>query len=221
MTADHAPENDPAALDRVSDSAHETPGQTGRVNRKSTQSRPARGYSWPPFTDGNEAATTHGAHSERRWRPLADELISELRHDAPWTARPAFRWTVEAWAAAQSKAALVDAWLDEVGLLTDKGTPRPANWLSDKLHARADTLRRELGISPAAFARLLSNFGTVPGNEDALEQLQAEDRRIIEAREAAAAELPEVIGGTPGDGDLATPRCLRLTSENFGGSADE
>ena len=216
MTADHSPENDPAALDCVSDSGHESAGQKAPVNGKSTQSRPARGYSWPPFTDGNEAATTHGAHSERRWRPLADELISELRHDAPWTARPAFRWTVEAWAAAQAKAALVDAWLDEVGLLTDNGTPRPANWLSDKLHARADTLRRELGISPAAFARLLSNFGAVPGNEDALEQLQREGRAIIEAREAATLEAPQVIVGVPGQSVDVARRSDGLTWNNFG-----
>ena len=32
---------------------------------------PARGYSWPPFEVGNEAAVRHGATSERHIRPIA------------------------------------------------------------------------------------------------------------------------------------------------------
>jgi hypothetical protein len=152
----------------------------------------ARGYTWPPFEPGNAAATTHGAHSERRWRPLAEQLVTEALAEAPWLTRPAFRLAVRAWSVAEAKAVLVDTWLDEHGLLDDHGVPHPANALADRLHARAITLRGQLGLDPTSFAKLLATFAAVPGGEDALEALKAEGRRLIEARSVAATTaLPE------------------------------
>lgn len=156
---------------------------------------PARGYSWSDFEPGNTAAEKHGAWSERRWRPLADQLIREALEHAPWLTRPAFRLAVAAWARAEAQASLVDAWLDEHGLLTDDGTPRPANALADRLHGRAQALRGQLGLDPVSFARLLATFAGVPGGDDALDALRAEGRRLVEARSAAlpatAPEKPE------------------------------
>ncbi|MGD0747726.1 MAG: hypothetical protein ABSB68_07940 [Acidimicrobiales bacterium] len=146
-----------------------------------------RGYSWPPFQPGNEKATTHGAFSERRWRPLAEQLATEAMAEAEWLTRPAFRWAVEAWAAAEAKASLVDLWLDEHGLLDGDGNPHAANALADRLHGRAITLRGQLGLDPVAFAKLLATFAAVPGGEDALEALKAEGRRLIEARSSMPA----------------------------------
>jgi hypothetical protein len=127
----------------------------------------------------------HGAHSERRWRPEADRLAAETLTLAPWLTRPAFRLAVSAWAVVEAKAALVDRWLDEHGLLTDEGVPHPANALADRLHARAITLRGQLGLDPVSFARLLATFAGVPGGEDALEALKREGARLVEARSAA------------------------------------
>src|ERR1700729_2556598 len=104
---------------------------------------PARGYTWPPFEPDNRAAEKHGAHSERQWRPLADQLAAEARDSAPWLTRPAFQRALQAWAVTEAKVTLVDAWLDEHGLLDDDGLPFPANALSDRLHARAITLRSQ------------------------------------------------------------------------------
>jgi hypothetical protein len=143
-----------------------------------------RGYSWPPFESGNAAAERHGAHSEHRWRPLADALMSEAVAEAPWLGRPTFRMAVQAWAITEAKIALVDQWLDEHGLLTDDGDPRPANALADRLHARAITLRGQLGLDPVSFAKLLATFAGVPGAESALDALKAEGRRLVEARTA-------------------------------------
>jgi hypothetical protein len=145
------------------------------------------GYVWPPFEPGNEAATKHGANSERRWRPLADQLAADALALAPWLARPAFERAVSAWAVAEAKASLVDDWLDEHGLLNEDGIPHPANALSDKLHARAQSLRSQMGMDPTSFARLLATYAGVPGAESALDALRAEGRRLVEAR----AELSE------------------------------
>ena len=153
----------------------------------------ARGYAWPPFEPGNDAATTHGAHSERRWRPLADRLAAEAVELAPWLTRPAFARAVGAWSAAEAKLSLVDEWLDEHGLLDEHGIPHPANGLSDRLHARAITLRGQLGLDPVSLAKLLATFAGVPGGEDALEALKAEGRRLVEER--ASGPTAAIPGG--------------------------
>jgi hypothetical protein len=145
----------------------------------------ARGYSWPSFEDGNTAAEKHGATGDRRWRPLADHLAAEIVESAAWLTRPAFRRTVQAWSVAEAKAQLVDAWLDEHGLLDDDGAPRPANNLADRLHGRAANLRAAMGLDPASFARLLATFSGVVGGEDALAALKREGARLIEAHTAA------------------------------------
>lgn len=44
-----------------------------------TEGTPARGYSWPPFTAGNEAAVRHGAYSESRLAPVAAAIEREWR----------------------------------------------------------------------------------------------------------------------------------------------
>jgi len=114
---------------------------------------------------------------------MADQLVTEALSESPWLTRPAFRWAVVAWATAEAKAELVDRYLDEHGLLNADGVPHPANALSDRLHARAITLRGQLGFDPVSFAKLLSTFAQLPGGESALEALVEEGRRLIAARD--------------------------------------
>jgi hypothetical protein len=136
------------------------------------------------FGSGNAAAERHGSFSAKRWRPLSEQLAAEMLDHAPWVRRPAFSAAVTAWAAAEAKARLADDYTDEHGLFNAKGVPRPATLLADRLHARADTLRRELGLSPASFSRLIATFAAAPGSEaaEALEQLKAEGRAALAAR---------------------------------------
>ena len=147
--------------------------------------RPGHAPRHPDFEAGNEERTTHGAHSERRWRPIAERLGTEALTEAPWLGRPAFRYSVEAWAAVEAQSYLVNQWLDEHGLLDAKGRPHPATAYADRLHARASKLRSQLGLDPVVFARLLATFAGVAGGEDALEALKAEGRKLIEARAPA------------------------------------
>ncbi len=166
--------------------------------------QPKRGYSWEPFAVDNEAAVTHGAHSERRWRPLAESLLDLARQDAPWLARPAFRWSAEAWATAEAKAHLIDAWLEEQateelpGALDDGGV-RSAALFAERLHARAESLRSRLALDLTSFSRIFATFAAVPGGEDALELLKAEGRRLVQAREASLSPV-----NTPADPEEAS-----------------
>ncbi len=150
--------------------------------------QPARAYSWPPFEPGNDAAMTYGAHSPRRWRPIADRLTAELPGMAPWCSRPTFGAVVAAWARVEAKLHLVSTWLDENGVLDDDGLPRPATGLYAKLEGQAQSLRAELGLTPLSLAKLIGALSAAPAgtDDDGLAKLQAEGAKIIEARGPAA-----------------------------------
>lgn len=148
--------------------------------------RTARGYSWPPFEKGNTAGERHGADSERRWRPIADELERDVLEVAPWLSRPGFRAAVRAWAKAEARAQLVADWLDERGDLDDDGEPRPAATYSLRLEASAAAKRAALGLDPMSFAKLLATFSGSAGADDVLEALRAEGAAILAARSPEA-----------------------------------
>jgi hypothetical protein len=149
---------------------------------------PARGYAWPPFEAENFAALRHGAHSPRKVRPLADEIARALPEVAPWTARPAFELVRASLAWVEAQLVLLQAFVDEHGMLDADGQPRPAVSLAARLESRASSLRAELGLTPQSLAKLLSNLATVAaagGDGDGLASLKAEGARILAAREAA------------------------------------
>lgn len=168
---------------------------------------PARGYKWRDAWPGNDLATKHGAHSERLVAPVAARLAAELAVDAPWTARPAHRAAVAAWARTEARLQLVAGWLDEHGDLDDDGRPRPATLLLDRLESRVARLRHELGISPLGHARLLQAVADVVRSRPAgvaggpldgvLADLMAEGRRALEA----SGRRLHPVG--PGDGSTA------------------
>ncbi len=149
----------------------------------------ARRYSWPTAAPGNDLALKHGAGSERRWRPLAEQIRAGIVDQAPWLNRPAFAGAIEAWSIAEAKCRLVDDWLDEHGLLTEGGDVRNAALLADRLHSRASTLRGQLGLDPLSFAKLLQTFSATPAPDDVLAALRAEGAAILTARSPRA--LPE------------------------------
>ena len=152
------------------------------------------------FAEANEAATKHGGRSERRWRPLAEKFAAELVEVAPWTAAPAHRATVAAWARVEAQLALVADFLDAEGLLDADGLPRPATGFAARLEARAMSLRGELGLSPLSLARLLGMVAVTAdavGLGESLDALRLEGRRILEARAAAEAEDRSAVPARP------------------------
>jgi len=156
--------------------------------------RGSRGYSWPPFEEGNAAALTHGAFSAGRVQPVADALAEQLAETAPWTAQPAFRAVVASWAYAEAQAALLRLWLDREGVLDDEGAPRPATALLEKVESRAAHGRGELGLTPASWARLVARLGSADAEHAArgLESLRRVGAELV--RSAALPSLEEVHG---------------------------
>jgi len=126
---------------------------------------PARGYSWPPFEAGNEAALTHGATSERHIRPLARNhrrrLMRQMRLRAG-DVDPIGRAYLEFLCRTTAKLVLIDEWLDEHGLIRDDGSLQPCmsvyvsltNSATRTLAKLGDHLRAEERDPIAALATL-------------------------------------------------------------------
>lgn len=119
-------------------------------------STPERGYSWAPFAPGHELSLQHGAYSPRRVEPLAEQMRTELVTLAPWLAVAAFAPTVRALALAEARCRLLQAFVDERGLIDEEGVLRvaPAQAMLDREERKASKLREQLGLTPVAWASL-------------------------------------------------------------------
>jgi len=153
----------------------------------------ARGYSWPPFENGNTASLRHGATSARVVGPLADRIATEIISAAPWLDSPAQLATVRAAAWAEAQLLVLRAYIDEKGLLTDKGAPQPATDYLERVESKAARLRERCGLDVTAWAKLLATLtaSAGPGEADQLEAVRAEGRRIVAARTAQLARPDE------------------------------
>jgi hypothetical protein len=123
---------------------------------------PARGYSWPPFTEGNRAATKHGVWNSERTEAVArevDALAAVLASQFPWTA--AYEAERRAYARALLDEECIRSYLDTVGMLDEQGHERPAVRTLERFAGRAARCRHALGLSPMAAAKLLSLLSDV------------------------------------------------------------
>lgn len=127
----------------------------------------------PPWEPGNTAALTHGADSKRMVQPLADELAAQLLEVAPWCAHAAFGPEVAAWAWETARVQLLQAWVNEYGLLDDRS--EGALGQLERAQGRASRLRQNLGLNPVAWSRVLASAATAKaaGVEAAGEQVEA------------------------------------------------
>jgi hypothetical protein len=144
--------------------------------------RPARGYTWPPFEPGNEAALRHGAHSlklvEPRARELAPAILEANAHlDSLRDGHAVMRLAVAlariervwAWLAEQDDAVFSDTEAGEVHGVHE----RLSRW---ERQAAADEDR--LGISPVTRAKLGLDLlrGQVLTEEQKRQQAEARKR---------------------------------------------
>jgi hypothetical protein len=119
--------------------------------------------------------------------PRVAELGVWIVEVAPWTARPAFRAAVRAWAVAEAMCELYRQHFDD-GVFDSAGEPRAGLVQWDRAEARASKLRAELGLTPQSLAKLLgtlTSVATAGGYEDGLTALKAEGQRMLAEREAA------------------------------------
>ena len=123
---------------------------------------PARGYSWPQVRPGERLAEKHGVWRSDRAEQVAaevDALAAQLARTYPWTA--AYADERRAYARALLDEQCIRDYLDEVGMLDEDHTERPAVRTLARFSGIAATRRKELGITPQAHARLLLTVSEV------------------------------------------------------------
>ena len=140
----------------------------------------ARGYSWPPFEEGNQAAVTHGAYSVEVYGPVARELVSGVLTDRPQLNR--YRTAVAAWADVEARCLVVREHLDAHGMLDEQGKPRPAVELLVRLESRADKARQRLGLDPKADADLAKSTADAQHSIADLDSIREAGRAALDKR---------------------------------------
>lgn len=153
----------------------------------------------PPFQPGHTLSMRHGAYSERRIGPLAEQLAADLLADptTPDYLREArFAGAVLAWARAEAVVRLYLAWLDAQDL--DKPARGALAVLEAlrKAEAAAATARSRLGLDPVSRAKLARDLATAGfmsrGGAEPLAAVAEVGRAALERARAAGALPGEV-----------------------------
>lgn len=128
---------------------------------------PGRGYSWPPFEQGNKVAVKSGA-----WSPeLVAETMEELRPalvqilERAWWITPLDRDAAEDYLRDRARLLRLERWLAENGDRKDDGELRERDLREvSALRRRCMDHRNALGLTPLARVRL--GLDQSPGSAD-------------------------------------------------------
>jgi hypothetical protein len=113
-----------------------------------------KGERAPIVEKGNALAKKHGAWSDKIVDPVARDLVQIVLEQVGYLADPSYEPAVWAWARAEARVLVLNAWLDENGTLDEQGVPRPAlNALKD-FERLASSARARLGLDPLSRAQL-------------------------------------------------------------------
>lgn len=142
----------------------------------------------PPFAPGNELPLKHGARSPRRVDPIADALVEQVRTTPglEYLGESRFEFEVRAWAAAEARVALLEAWIDgmgpdKAGTAPKGGTP-PLGLLL-KYETAAANARSRLGLNPTSWVSIRRNLAGIVNADAQTQHLGA----LAEAGRHAAA----------------------------------
>jgi hypothetical protein len=165
----------------------------------------------PPFAPGNQLGVRHGAFSEARVLPLAGRILAAMLADEdcpPYLHQSKFTRALQAWSRAEAQAEVIQSYLDSMTVdealseVTEgtegedrlsapgsvKRTLHQRKRLSalDALHraeSRAQSLRRELGLSPSSYAALARDVSLIGRQmDDGLERMGTEGHKLVAAQ---------------------------------------
>jgi hypothetical protein len=136
----------------------------------------------PPFQPGNGHAVRHGVHASADKLdadPRSDEIEAAMVERFPWLAEAAFLDARVALRRTLVRIERARAWLDEHGDFDpESGKVRDVARLLVTLERLARDQRNDLGMSPAAAAKLSRNVFGARRDQATLEAHLAEGRRI-------------------------------------------
>ena len=148
------------------------------------QGRPESGP-WPPnpFPKGNTTSLTHGVWSDRKVSQPAVELVGVLLEARPdLTAYPETVW---AWARAEARCLLLEAWLVDHPLVDEKGSPAAVARYVAQFERLAADLRGKLGLDPKSEAELATTRAQATQSVYDLEALRERGQEAMSLRESS------------------------------------
>jgi hypothetical protein len=148
----------------------------------------ARGYSWPPFEQGNTASLVHGADSPRVIEAVARIVRDDVVEQAPWIVEPIFADALQRYCRAEARARLLSDHMFK--LADDEGPHKVPIRLWESAVAcdnAASKAAADLGLTPLARARLASLAATTEATHEGLARLSERGRAIRLRREAELA----------------------------------
>ena len=154
---------------------------------------PARGYSWPPFEDGNTAALVHGGYSDRSVAERAELVRADLYSVAPWLeGQPSWAVAVERFLRTEARARIFAEYIERLAAEQGAGAvPLRAVEVANAADRLAADLGATLGLDPLSFAKIRA-LGASVGRDEAtagLAQLRAKGGEIRRRAESAARQL--------------------------------
>jgi hypothetical protein len=139
-----------------------------------------RNYTWPSFERNNLMSVTHGAGSRRIVSRLASELVDWALAEFPDLAARRYRFSLAAWARAESVVGLLVAYLDDVDVV-DGGAPREGLLAQLRtFERRANEERSRLGLSPSDHARLEARRMEAVAGAASLDGIRAAGRGVLD-----------------------------------------
>lgn len=159
------------------------------TRRDGSTSLPARGYSWPPFTEGHTLSLVHGASSPRAVAAKAVEVHEALIDHTPYLAEPVFAPQVSRYLEATAREQLLHAYIMQV--CDDKGPQAVPSRVWEQATAAtrlASKLADQLGLSPRGHAELKQLAAGADAGMEALERLKADGREVRLRRDAELAQ---------------------------------
>jgi len=138
--------------------------------------RPARGYSWAPFTAGNEVAVRHGAFSRRLIADRSVEVRADLLDRCPWIVDRVDDEALDRYARAEARARLLNEYIEAKVEVEGVEAVRPYLWTeAARSDANAQKFAQDLGLDPAGRSRIARDISLA--------------RRLFDPKDGRLAEL--------------------------------
>jgi hypothetical protein len=168
-----------------------------------------RGYSWPPFEPGNDAALTAGHRSPERVGPIAQHLAEQIVKlpNLEYLAEPRFGAAVLAWARSEAVVMLLTNWIARMS--TEEATTPPSKRsqtepfeLLRRYESAAATHRARLGLDPMSAAKLQRELVEMSATARyaGLDRVREQGAAARERRRMTAIDVPS---DDDGGGDAA------------------
>jgi len=162
---------------------------TRRDGTPVTEPSPSRGYSWPPFTEGNLAGLRHGAFSDRVITEKALDIRAALLRVYPYLGEDTFLEALHRYARAEARAALLHDYIMTKVEADGVESVKPYLWAEARgADALAQKCGQDCGLDPRGHAVIARDLGLARSVRSQLAEVSVAKLAEIGRRSAALRE---------------------------------